>query len=151
MIVRATGALLLSVRRKRRAAGTLTFSTVCTQGGAYRVVKGTSLLLVVGRSETSSCVAATEQAPSSVPASKGWLLCRPEQPPASIVTVVVIIIGSVTESSKSARGSCGSSTAAEKATSACGGCGAKCWPSLTERSRIIRTTSKASCTCSKKI
>ena len=60
MVVRATGALLLSVRRKRRAAGPLTFSTVCTKGGAYRVSKGTGLLLVVGRSETSSCVAATE-------------------------------------------------------------------------------------------
>ena len=60
MVIRATGAFLLSVRRKRRAAGTLTFSTVCTKGGAYRVSEGAGLLLVVSRSETSSGVAATE-------------------------------------------------------------------------------------------
>ena len=60
MVVRATGTLLLSVRRERRAAGTLTFSTVCTKGGAYRVSEGTGLLLVASRSETSACVAATE-------------------------------------------------------------------------------------------
>ena len=60
MIISVAGTLLLSVRRERRTAGTLTFSIVCGKSRAYRRSECTSLLLLVGGTKSSSRVAAAE-------------------------------------------------------------------------------------------
>lgn len=116
MIVRVAGTLLLSVRREWRTASTLTFGSACAKSRAYRGSEGTSLLLGVGRTEPSSRIAAAEHAPSSVPTSKGWLLCRSKQ---ASTRSIIVVVGSATKSSESAGRSCGSCTTAEKATPAC--------------------------------